>query len=56
MKYNYTPKTTKFAQPYAGKIDYKSDAILALEKKKRQEIYNLVDEINRRAEENYHLK
>ena len=56
MKYAYVPKTSKFAQPYAGKIEYKSDAIIALEKKKRQEIYNLVEEINRRAEENYHLK
>lgn len=56
MKYVYVAKKSKFAQPYAGKVAYKSDAIIALEKKKRQEIYDLVNEINRRAEENYHLK
>ena len=56
MKYAYVAKKNKFAQPYVGKVEYKSDAIIALEKKKRQEVYNLVEEINRRAEENYHLK
>lgn len=55
MKYNYTPKTNKFAKTQLNTTRYTSDAIKLFTKKARSEVVALITEINRRTSENYHL-
>lgn len=55
MKFVYTPKENKFSKNHITSNNYRSQAMTYFDKKNRDEVLALIEEINRRTEENYHL-
>ena len=55
MKIVYTPRKFKSVKVSTNKETYNCDAYNNFRQKRKDDLYNIVTEINRREEEKYHL-
>lgn len=55
MKLTYTPKKKKAIKVSANTERYRCDAYIDFQEKRKNDLGNIINEINRREQEKYHL-